>query len=269
MSSTQSEPALSVLMADFNTPAENLRAAVRSILAQEFTDFEFIIVDDASDRPTQKILEGFTDERLIVIRHQENQGFAAALNTGIEAARGEYLVRMDTDDWVEPSYIATLYRAIVLEPEYTVISCRAREFSDDGSTGAIVGFIGEKRRGNIIRGDVPVHAASIMRRADLAAVGGYPNYRRSQDYALWCELILAGRRLKVIAPTLYYYRVNLSDYDKRRLWSRRYGIWAKVIYFPRMKASALDYWYIVKSIVAGVLPARSVKAISEKRRRQN
>lgn len=262
----QDTPVISVVMADYNTPSSNLVNAVKSILAQTFQNFELLIVDDASSRPTRTILDDITDDRLRIIRHDHNSGSAAARNSAIGAAGGEYIVLIDTDDWVEPTYISTLYKAIVANPEYTAISCRAREFQDDGTTGSIVGRVGEKSAKNIIRKDLPVHAASIMRRADLIAVGGYPNYRRGQDYALWCELLIAGKRLKVIEPVLYQYRVNLSDYSKRTLWRRRHGIYASIHYYPQLGASIFDYRYIAKSIVAGLLPSRMLKVLSERRR---
>lgn len=259
-------PAITVLITDYNTPPENLSHAVRSILAQSFQNFELLIVDDGSDRPTRSVLEEISDDRLRLIKHEMNEGTAAALNTGMRAATGEYVVRIDSDDRVKPTYIETLYQAILEEPEFAVISCRAQEFRSDGSFGTIVGRVGEKRAENIIRGDTPVHGASLMRRSDILDVGGYPNYRRGQDFALWSELVLSGKRLKVIEPILYHYRVDVSDYKKRKLWKRRHSIYASIRYYPKLQASPLDYRYIAKSVVAGLLPSRVLKFLSEKRR---
>lgn len=262
----QDLPIISVLMSVFNTPSENLRVAIKSILTQTYQNFEFVIVDDGSERPTQLVLNEFEDDRLKVIRHNRNRGTAAAANTGIGASQGEYLVRMDSDDWVEPSYVDTLYQAIRQWPEYTAVSCRAQEYRDDGDSGPVVGSVGEKTSKSIIRGDMPVHGASIMRRADVVGVGGYPQYKRGEDKALWSELILNGKRLRVIEPILYHYRVNLSDYRKRKLRNRRDSISAALYYYPKLGASVFDYRYIAKSIIAGLLPSKVHKVVSEKLR---
>lgn len=260
-------PTVTVLITDYNTPPENLQGAVGSIFAQSFQDFELLIVDDGSARPTQSALKEFTDDRLRILRHDINQGTAVALNTGMQAAAGEYVVRIDSDDWVHSTYIMTLYQAILEEPEFAVISCRGREFRTDGSSGTIVGRVGEKRAKDIIRGDLPVHGASIMRRRDVLAVGGYPDYRRGQDFALWSELVLNNKRLKVIDPILYRYRVDVVDYKKRSLWRRRHSIFARLHYYPRLGASPLEYSRIAKSVIAGLLPSKLLKFVSEIGRR--
>lgn len=259
----KNKPLISILMADYNTDPENLASAVESILDQTYDNFEFIIVDDGSTRNTQTVLQKLQDIRMTVIRHEVNRGFVAALNTGLRAAKGEFIVRMDTDDLVDPTYVDTLVTAMEQNPEYSVISCRARQFRDDGSLGPIVGQVGEKRAKNIIRRDPPVHGASIMRRSDLVEVGGYPDYRRAEDFALWCELLLHGKRLKVIEPVLYKHRVNAADYSKRRLRHRTRGISALFFYYPKLGASVLDYRYIAMSVIAGALPSSWLKRVSE------
>ena len=72
--------------------------AVQSILDQTYSDFEFIIVDNYSMDRTLSILEGFTDERIKIIRNSENLGQAGALNVGITNSKGELIARMDADD---------------------------------------------------------------------------------------------------------------------------------------------------------------------------
>src|SRR5258707_4686752 len=89
-------PTVSVVMAAYNA-ARNVKAAVQSILLQPLTDFELILVDDGSTDATSTLLTAFAaeDERILVLRNDENIGMAASLNRGLHHARGQYIARHD------------------------------------------------------------------------------------------------------------------------------------------------------------------------------
>lgn len=91
-----SSPCVSVVMPVFNGE-RYLDEAVRSILDQTFSDFEFIIIDDGSTDRTSAILKSYTDVRIKVVG-QRHQGLIVSLNQGLAIARGEYVARMDSDD---------------------------------------------------------------------------------------------------------------------------------------------------------------------------
>lgn len=99
-------PCVSVVVPVYNVEAY-LEKCVRSILSQTYPDLEVILVDDGSTDPSGALCEDLarTDPRVRVI-HQENQGLGGARNTGIEAARGEWLLFVDSDDWLEPDLLA-------------------------------------------------------------------------------------------------------------------------------------------------------------------
>ncbi len=85
-----------------------LAACLDSVLSQDFGSFEVIAVNDGSPDACGEMLAGYTDPRLRVIT-QENKGLGAARNTGIAAARGEYLLFVDSDDALLPGALSTLY----------------------------------------------------------------------------------------------------------------------------------------------------------------
>jgi glycosyltransferase involved in cell wall biosynthesis len=95
-------PVVSVVIPAFNR-AGTIGAAVDSVLAQTFQDLELILVDDASTDDTADVLAGLGDSRIRVIRHESNKGAGAARNTGIEAARGEWVAFQDSDDLWMPT----------------------------------------------------------------------------------------------------------------------------------------------------------------------
>src|SRR2546430_14676525 len=87
-------PVVTVLMATFNDAAF-LPDAVRSVLTQTFTEFEFLIIDDGSTDGTSSYLRGLTDPRVRVVRNESNLGLTRSLKRGIELARGGLL-----PDWM-------------------------------------------------------------------------------------------------------------------------------------------------------------------------
>lgn len=92
------KPMISVIIPTYNR-ATMLQSALESALAQDYPHFEIIVVDDASTDDTTEMLKAYKSVR--VIRHEQNKGAAAARNTGIKAAKGEYVALLDSDDlWV-------------------------------------------------------------------------------------------------------------------------------------------------------------------------
>lgn len=91
------KPIVSIVIPAYNR-ASLLCRAIGSVLAQSFTDFELIVVDDASTDNTEEVVRGFGDPRIRYLRHEENRGGSAARNTGIKAAQGRYIAFQDSDD---------------------------------------------------------------------------------------------------------------------------------------------------------------------------
>ena len=91
------EPLVSVIVPTYNRAAIVTRA-LRSILDQTYQNTEILVVDDASSDNTQEVIAGLRDPRIRYLRHDRNRGGSVARNTGIKAARGEYLAFLDSDD---------------------------------------------------------------------------------------------------------------------------------------------------------------------------
>jgi len=95
-------PVVSVLIPTHNR-AQLLGSAIRSVLAQTYRWLEIVVVDDGSDDETRDVIRRFEDSRIRYIRHDSSRGGAAARNSGIEAATGEYIAFLDDDDEWEPN----------------------------------------------------------------------------------------------------------------------------------------------------------------------
>ena len=108
-------PKISIIVPVYNVE-KYLEKCVRSILAQTFTDFELILVDDGSPDSSGAMCDQFAeqDQRVKVI-HKENGGLSDARNAGIEIATGEYLGFVDSDDYIADDMYELLYTNIVKE----------------------------------------------------------------------------------------------------------------------------------------------------------
>lgn len=100
-----------------------LPKCIDSILAQTFTDFELILIDDGSPDRCGEICDEYAkkDSRIVVI-HQKNQGVSAARNAGLDAAQGEYIGFVDADDWLEPEMYKSLMDRL-LETGCDLVGC--------------------------------------------------------------------------------------------------------------------------------------------------
>ena len=189
-----------------------LREAVESILAQTFGDFEFIIINDGSTDGSREILESYLghngDSRITLI-NQENKGTSASLNRGIKEARGEYIVRMDSDDVSLPERLARL--ADFMDSHKDVGIC--------GSWAKVIGGPSETIRYPVKAEDIKagllfkntiVHPSIIIRRDlflhhDLTYCDDPEIRNKLEDYDLW---IRSSRffPLANLGEVLYLYR---------------------------------------------------------------
>ena len=95
-------PLVSVIMPVYNGE-QFLSESIESVLNQQLTNFELIIVNDGSSDGTQEIIGSFIDSRIVLINFGKNLGISNALNAGIARARGQFIARMDSDDICLPS----------------------------------------------------------------------------------------------------------------------------------------------------------------------
>ena len=125
-------PKISIISTVYNTGVY-LRPAVESILAQTFTDFELLLVDDGSNDGSAEVCDALAaqDARIRVF-HQPNGGPAHARNTGLDNARGDYIGMVDSDDLIEPTMFATLYSAVQVDG-VRLAACAGDCIDEDGS----------------------------------------------------------------------------------------------------------------------------------------
>lgn len=128
-------PAVTVAMPIYNA-GKYLRAAVNSIVRQEYTDWELLIIDDGSTDSALDSIADIVDARIQILCDGKNKGLAARLNEAIDIARGRYFARMDQDDVSYPGRLARQVSTLDAEPSIDLLSVRAITIDeDDNMTG--------------------------------------------------------------------------------------------------------------------------------------
>ena len=203
-------------------PAHNretfIRDSIDSVLAQTFTDFELIVVDDGSTDTTAAIVKSYTDPRIRLIR-QPNQGVSVARNTGLEAAQGEFITFLDSDDLYYPEFLKTLYHLMQSnETEMTFSNYSESDQAEDmykTNVNKIRCVIKDKLFGTrILTSDsqidgLPVHINSVMIAKTLIEryhLRFLPNVRMYEDGNFLFKAFLAAKKIYGTYICLEHYR---------------------------------------------------------------
>jgi glycosyltransferase involved in cell wall biosynthesis len=205
-------PAVSVLMTVYNGE-RYLREAVDSILGQSFQDFEFVIVDDASDDSSPSILASYSDPRIITFRQPGRSGLPNALNAGLIRCRGSYIARLDADDIARKDRLQRQVEQMERHPEACLAGSDYELIDEKGVLQGIrkMGHYGAGIRAALRFGNVLGHSTVIYRKASIQAIGGYDGTLAwGEDYDLYLRLMDCGAVLGIDEP-LVKYRVHASN----------------------------------------------------------
>jgi len=187
--------------------AHYLPAAIDSLLAQTYSEFEILIVDDGSKDNTREVVARYTDPRVRYI-HQENAGLSAARNTGVREARHEFIGFLDADDIWEPGLLARVMQQYAALPaEYGAVATAAHRMAQDGRLLSAAHFSlggdGEIKARDFCLRNRPMSSSIILRKAVFAQCGGFDTMlRSSEDRDLWLRLTTAGWRFWFIDEPL-------------------------------------------------------------------
>lgn len=199
-------PTVSIVLAVHNG-ATYLRAALDSILSQTYSDFEFLIVDDASVDDTASIIASYDDSRIRLIRNPVNLGLTRSLNLALRSARGEFVARMDHDDVAEPDRIATQVQFLADHAKVGLLGTAVTAIDDAGRELDLIKKpeTHDQITRHLASANCLVHPTVMFRRTLLESVGFYnENLRFSQDYDLWLRYSEQTEVHNLQAPLLKY-----------------------------------------------------------------
>ncbi|MBR5378408.1 MAG: glycosyltransferase [Bacteroidales bacterium] len=199
---------VSILMPVYKT-ASYLREAVDSMLAQTFTDFELIVLNDCSPDNAEAILDTYDDPRIVRYKGEKNVGLSNVLNVGLEMARGKYVARMDSDDISLPERLQIQVDFLESHPDIDLVSVGMKLFGAKEETW-VRERDPEKVKINALFHSPVLHASSMWRRDSFEKFG--LRFRQemvpSEDYDLWTRALLKGLKLVNLPEVLYEYRIH-------------------------------------------------------------
>lgn len=202
---------VSVIMSVYNTKEEYLRKAIESILNQTFKKYEFIIINDCSDEKTTEILEGYQDERIVLVKNDKNLGLTASLNIGLARAKGRYIARMDSDDISYVDRFKSQYNYMEQHPDVDVLGGWVKvEKKINKSYGSANN---EWRKVRMLFENAGIcHSTAFIRKTflDQYSIKYDVGIKKSQDYDLWCRCLEFGT-IAVIPKEILQYRVHDSQ----------------------------------------------------------
>ncbi|KAM3097630.1 glycosyltransferase family 2 protein [Phormidesmis sp. 146-12] len=233
---------VSVIMPVYNV--ENYVAeTILSVLAQTYTNFEFLIVDDESPDRSVEICRQFQDPRIRII-HQKNRGLAGARNTGIRNAQGDYIALLDSDDLWLPEKLEKLVGHLARSPHVGVTFSRSAFIDESGKPlgtyqmpklrGITAPYL--MCRNPIGNGSAPLIRRQVFEEIKYAAnLYGHvedfyfdDQFRQSEDIECWIRIVLQTQwQIEGIPDALTLYRVNSESLSANVM--RQLDSWEKVI----------------------------------------
>jgi len=215
-------PLVSVYITNYNY-ARFIKQSIESVLNQSLQDFELLIIDDGSTDNSREIIEYYRDFDKIRIVYQHNKGLNVTNNIAMRSASGKYIVRLDADDYLEPTALESMSQKLEEDDQLGLVFPDYYYVNSDGVR------IGEEKRHNFEKEvslyDQPAHGACTMIRLSfLKELGGYNESFTCQDgYDLWLKFILHHKVVNVNKPLFSYRRhnSNLTSNEERILSTRK------------------------------------------------
>jgi tetratricopeptide (TPR) repeat protein len=213
---------VSILIPVYNTPASQLSMCLQSIYAQTYSNYEILIVNDASsDQDTIAFINEISNKKVTVVTLPENKGISGALNIGLQRAKYELVARMDSDDMMLPSRLEKQLKYIRNNPQVDVLSTGLYYCTE---TEGIISFDPvPKVHPEIVTKDVAKksrwfvnHPTVIYKKSKVLAVGGYDESLRGlpEDYDLWMRMLEAGMIIHNLQEPLLYLRLSSGSLSK-------------------------------------------------------
>lgn len=252
---------ISIAMGVYN-PADKKRfyRAVRSVIGQTFTDWELLLYDDGSEPEFAAVITGAAklDARIRCIRGNRNRGLAYALNECIRQAKGEFVARMDEDDWCHKERLACQAAFLDTHAKFAWVGSNAELVDEQGVWGyqRMPEFPKKK---DFLFNSPYIHPTVMFRKKALEEVGGYctnTKIRQCEDYELFMRLQAQGYRGYNIQKALLQYREDYESVKKRTYARRIREMKVRQKGFQELNLlNSRTFGYVVKPLLVGAVPA--------------
>lgn len=246
---------VSVVMPVYNVE-KFVADAIESILAQTYTDFELLIINDCSPDNSLAVCQQYNDPRIRIINHQKNRGLAGARNTGIRHAKGEFIGFIDSDDLWDAEKIAHHVKHLEQNPTIGLSFSRSEFIETNGFKTGYYQMPKLKSlttseilcRNPVGNGSAPIIRRSVFDHIGYRDINTHDTFyfnerlRRSEDIECWVRIALTTNwTIEGIPQALTYYRLNEGGLSAS-LFSQ-YESWEHVIELTRLYSPGfIDQW---------------------------
>lgn len=261
---------ISVLMGIYNC-ADTLEQAVVSIQNQTYTNWELILCEDGSSDNTYEIAEKLAanDNRIVLLRNEQNMGLNATLNRCLAAATGDYVARMDGDDDCVPERFEKQVAFLESHLEFQIVSSPMILFDENGEWGCTKSPEYPQPE-DTVGGTAFCHAAVMLKKDCMDQVGGYTEDRRMlrvEDVNLWIKLYAAGYRGYNIQEPLYRMRNDQNALNRRKYRYRINSVYVRLQGCRMLKLGPKSYIKACVPMINGLVPAKLRQIIRKRQRR--
>jgi glycosyltransferase involved in cell wall biosynthesis len=210
---TGSAPSISVVIPAYNA-AKYICRTIESVLCQEFSDFEIIVVNDGSIDNTLAVLSTINDPRLSVIQ-QSNAGVSTARNFGIEQSTAEYIYFLDADDVLAPNAFTRCWQQLTNSPASIAVYGESLTFTQDEQITALLRqtpqVLAKRPQGHVVadllKQNFICTGAIMLRRKAVEQLSGFSSQLKlGEDWVFWIELATLGEFVYLPMPVLCLYR---------------------------------------------------------------
>lgn len=199
---------ISVIISTHDGRLELLKRAVQSVINQSYTDWELIIVDDASKDGTEAWCKSLTDKRIQYVRRTNNFGCdTLPKNRGTKASKGEYIAYLDSDNEYRKDHLQALYNVISKDKELDVVYGDRMVHIPTGETQ--MGIASDFNAGLLMMRNFIDTSDVLIKREALFSVGGWDErYTKYVDWNLWVRMTKAGKRFKRVPLIITDYYIH-------------------------------------------------------------
>lgn len=228
---------VSVVMPAYNS-GRFITEAIASVLAQTYSNWELLIVDDASTDATAELLQNFRqDDRIKIFRFSENKGTQFSRNKAIEEASGDFIAFLDADDLWKPEKLYLQLQMMQTNKlpacfsSYELISENGQNLHTKIEALSLLSYQ-KLQKANYVGNLTGIY--------DVRQLGKVfaPDLKKRQDWALWLEVIRLGGAMYSIRESLAYYRVRKNSISGNKLEMLRYNykVYHEILGFSKAKS---------------------------------
>ncbi|WP_317897484.1 glycosyltransferase [Aurantibacillus circumpalustris] len=218
-----------------------------SVLAQTYSNWECVIVDNGSTDNTAQVAKSYVakDPRFIYV-HTEQKGVSFARNKAIELSKGKFILPLDADDKIASTYLEKAEKILRTKKDIRVVYCDAELFGASTGKWILPTFT---LKGLLMENSI--FCSALFRKSDFNTVGGYNIEMKEgfEDWDFWIRMLKTGESVYKIPEILFYYRIkpasrnSVLDQEKQLVLRRRIYINHKDVYDKMFDLSELIFNY--------------------------